>query len=297
MAHRQRGLRDPDIVEAAPTDAYAAMARDATAPMAATRQARHELKAALCIPSTRGMGHVVRCRTLANELVERGWTVQTSGAKRPAGFVGGVVIVDGDDMPPETYDWPCPVVAIRDTFAALPWHVPHPTLMVVPSAGLRPASYAHLYGVLSGPTYSLLRPEFREWAQRRDDAGWGFCGNVFDARTVAVEHTMSANEIGEHLATASVVITYAGMRAMEAACVGVPMVLIPRNEGEVMNANGLENAHAAKVVTEEWDAMPMADRLMRDPRKLGAMGRAGRALVDGFGCQRVADAIEKEVGQ
>ena len=107
---------------------------------------------------------------------------------------------------------------------------------------------------------------------------------------------MSAKELCEHLATASVVITYAGMRAMEAACVGVPMVLIPRNEGEVMNANGLEHAHAAKVIAEEWDALPMADRLMHDPRRLGAMGRAGRALVDGFGCQRVADSIEKEVG-
>jgi UDP-N-acetylglucosamine:LPS N-acetylglucosamine transferase len=60
------------------------------------------------------------------------------------------------------------------------------------------------------------------------------------------------------MSRASLVITYGGMRAMEAACVGVPSIVIPRNEGEQLNAEFLT-----------------------------AGGK-----IDGWGFKRAADAIE-----
>ena len=250
-------------------------------------------RSALFIPSTRGMGHVVRSRALANELCERGWSCSTSGGKRPPGFKGDVVVVDGDGMDPNVYDWPCKVVAIQDA----PRDHRRCTFVVRPSAGLDPQSVpGHLLGkMMVGSRFALIRREFIAMSGINP----GLCREdgqrpVWDARFVK---DLSAETVALCMVNAAVVITYGGMRAMEAACVGVPMVVLARNEGELLNAQGLARAGAAKHVAEDDQVDDMVAKMLRYPQeKLRAMSDAGRALVDGRGCQRVADAIEEEVG-
>jgi UDP-N-acetylglucosamine:LPS N-acetylglucosamine transferase len=67
--------------------------------------------------------------------------------------------------------------------------------------------------------------------------------------------------MAEVMSKVALVVTYGGMRAMEAACIGVPSIIQPRNEGERLNAEFL---------------------------------RAG-GKIDGLGCKRAADAIEELV--
>jgi len=94
----------------------------------------------------------------------------------------------------------------------------------------------------------LVRPEFR--------IKWIGGNGALDARNV---RGMGAADLAEAMSRASLVITYGGMRAMEAACIGVPMIVIPRNEGERLNAEFL----------------------------------AAGGTIDGLGCKRAADAIEE----
>lgn len=220
------------------------------------------------VDATNGQGHLVRCRALASELAGRGWHCSMM-PKRPSGWIGDVVIVDGlefYDGLEAVHDWPgMKVVSIRDT--------PHaPTygadLIVMGSAGFhnsdRAATESYPTRYLEGPNYSLLRREFRD--QREIERGMRMVKiGTFDVRSV---DGLPAREMARKMADAYVVVTYAGMRAMEAACVGVgattlesKLVLHARNEGEELNKRGLE---------------------------------AG-AVVDGLGCQRVAAAIEELV--
>lgn len=230
----------------------------------------------------RGQGHVIRSRALANELANRGWACGAC-SKRPPGFEGDVVVVDGNEFDPEVYRWGVPVVAIRDVVQK-PRGV---KLTVVPTAGASSGQAGGPLGMLVGPRFSLIRPEFA-------DVKWYPMMDIFDARAVK---DMSVWEIGLRMAHSAVVITYGGMRAMEAARIGAPMVILARNAGELMNAEGLAHHGAAKHVAEEDQVAPMVERLLKSPReRLERMSRAGRELVDGLGCQRVADAIEEEVG-
>lgn len=251
------------------------------------------MKSALFIVSTQGLGHVVRSRAIAAELCERGWTCSTAGGKRPPGFKGDVVIVDGEEMPPDSYDWPCKVVAITDTHKRPPcqlWFLPSASRFVGIPRAIGDRRYAFL-----GPDFSPIRREFVAARERRPERAFG---GIFDARNAS--GTWTAEQMASLISGVDVVITYAGMRAMEAACIGVPAVVLARNDGERLNADGLQFAGAATYAFEEEDeeaVQYLATNLARsDAGNLSRMSAAGRALVDGRGVQRIADAIEEEVG-
>ena len=68
------------------------------------------------------------------------------------------------------------------------------------------------------------------------------------------------------------------------------MVLVARNAGENDNLRALVRAGAAMPASHDDYAETAAEMVSKmDTDK---MSKAGRALVDGLGCQRVADAIE-----
>ena len=268
-----------------------------------------------------GQGHLVRSRALMTELASRGW--RCSMVSKPPGSVAShdVTIFDGPAFDcPEAYDQASgkPVVAIVDT----PGARHGADLTVCGSAGAKPDMFTcsgcvktqgnATMVVCAGPQYALLRPEFRamrDWPpygpmlpmpgvniSRMDGSD---C--TFDVRAI---EDQPAEAIAKWMRAAKVVITYAGMRAMEAACVGAPIEVFVRNEGERLNARGLMNGGAALVfwTSDEAKCNP-EDRLAafcldttEGHEALRTMSEAGRALVDGLGCQRVADAIERMIG-
>jgi spore coat polysaccharide biosynthesis predicted glycosyltransferase SpsG len=136
---------------------------------------------------------------------------------------------------------------------------------------------------LCGPRFAMLRPEFRALRQDRTRAG------IFDARQV---FGLSALNLATSMASAEVVVTYSGMRAMEATCVGAPTVLVVRNHGERINADGLVAAGCSIVATEELAMQTASSLLSQAPELLPHMRERALGLVDGLGCSRVADAIE-----
>ena len=234
---------------------------------------------ALLIPDDAGNGHIVRCAALARELRRRDWKTFTVAAS--------------EQVPPRQFD-----VVVLDTvkpvFSAIPG-VSHMVRIVDEAMQDGPSNLTVCANVgcdwgddqrdaLVGPEYALLRREFLE-----ERGSTVRRVGVFDARKIA---GWSAEALAPEMALAQVVISYGGMRALEAACVGTPTVLVHRNRGECLNAWGLAEAGAA-VVSTESEAERAAELLLAAaPELLERMSDAAMALVDGKGCERVADAIE-----
>ena len=254
------------------------------------------MRAVFVVDVKSGQGHLVRSRALMAELASRGW--RCSMVSKPVGAVAShdVTIFDGPAFDrEEAYEAASgkPVVAIVDTPGAR-----HVDLTVCGSAGAKPDMFqcsgcvkTHGYppvAVCAGPQYALLRHEFatlRSWIL--SDGVHTTQHGVLDIRNIK---DIPADRLASMLMNAEVVITYAGMRAMEAACIGVPSALLIRNEGELLNATGLI-AGGAAISGSTW-----TDALLAQAALLKSMSETGRALVDGLGCQRVADAIERMLG-
>jgi spore coat polysaccharide biosynthesis predicted glycosyltransferase SpsG len=235
-----------------------------------------------------GRGHVVRCGALADELRSRGW--ECANLQRGEAGEADVLIVD--DPEAHVRKGAARVVQIVDTPGQA---YVDADLLICGGAAAQPGMFVHCSPkeMLIGPRYALLRPEFRAWI--RDDHG-----AIFDARAVS---GLSADEMAVRMVHSGVVITYGGVRAMEAACLGAPMIVIPRNDGEELNALGLMAAGAAVYVTPEAErdavfdiCQAKAEYLLTDEKKRQQMSEAGRMVVDGRGCERVADAIEAMCG-
>jgi UDP-2,4-diacetamido-2,4,6-trideoxy-beta-L-altropyranose hydrolase len=92
------------------------------------------------------------------------------------------------------------------------------------------------------------------------------------------------------LATATVYVGAAGTTAVQAACVGTPAVVTAAVANQTAQAAALAAAGCA-VVADPSDLAAACLRLLDDPTRRYAMSASGRALVDGLGAARVADAV------
>jgi spore coat polysaccharide biosynthesis predicted glycosyltransferase SpsG len=248
------------------------------------------MKALFIVDDVHGQGHVVRSGALRDELERRGHQASLLKIGEEED-IGDVTIFDAQ------------INIIHDALAiAMKAHgsknviiVDEPRnttadFLIAGGAGATEEMYKDCGAkkVLAGPQYALLRPEFgevREWNQPH-------VNELVDIRNLS--GYPSAAALAVDLSRLGVVITYGGMRAMECACVGAPMVIVPRNEGERLNARAMRIAGAA-LIADEKSAEQVAKDLLKHPRWLQVMSKRGRELVDGLGVKRVADAIEELV--
>lgn len=94
------------------------------------------------------------------------------------------------------------------------------------------------------------------------------------------------------LLRAQVAILAMGVTVYEAMACGVPAVVLCRTDGDVEHASGLERAGAIVSLGIHWRQeriTAVLEALLAEPSRRTAMGRAGRALVDGEGAERVAE--------
>jgi UDP-2,4-diacetamido-2,4,6-trideoxy-beta-L-altropyranose hydrolase len=105
------------------------------------------------------------------------------------------------------------------------------------------------------------------------------------------EHLLVAPpDLAGALAAATVYVGAAGTTAVQAACVGTPAVVTAAVENQAAQAAALAAAGCA-VTAHASDLAAACLALLDDPGRLAAMATAGRALVDGRGAARVAEAI------
>lgn len=99
------------------------------------------------------------------------------------------------------------------------------------------------------------------------------------------------------LAASDLAIIGGGTMLAEAACLGIPAVVVPRTQAERLFARQFSAAGAARMVEPENGRLP-ARALARLVRNLAddtdarrRMQRAGRRLIDGRGAERIARFI------
>jgi spore coat polysaccharide biosynthesis predicted glycosyltransferase SpsG len=109
--------------------------------------------------------------------------------------------------------------------------------------------------------------------------------------------TFDAKDLGVRMSKAHVMVTGAGNTSLEAACVGIPMILVARGARQAANANWLEDcgvAHrtgdAGKIDLDKLQGT--VEMIMEDNFERKTLSRAGRKLIDGRGPDRIVTATE-----
>lgn len=111
---------------------------------------------------------------------------------------------------------------------------------------------------------------------------------------------VSPGSIADLLAQADLALLAAGRTAYEAAAMGVPAILLPSIAHEELTAGAFEAAGVHCRIAGAWRLEPDVLRgalqkvllkFVNAPVQLVQMSKQGRALLDGKGCQRVAEAI------
>ena len=103
---------------------------------------------------------------------------------------------------------------------------------------------------------------------------------------------VSPASLADALARATLYVGAAGTTAVQAACVGIPSVINDVIANQSAQAAALAAAGCA-VVADSPDLTTECLRLLDDRSRCEEMAVRGRALVDGLGAGRVADAIRQ----
>lgn len=101
--------------------------------------------------------------------------------------------------------------------------------------------------------------------------------------------------LAEELRAADLMICLAGQTALEAACMGVPAVIVAAVENQRVNASRLASTGAAATGTLDGSIVETIATIAQDRSLRDAMSAAGQATVDGFGALRVAAEIERRI--
>ncbi|HZP81035.1 MAG TPA: hypothetical protein VFB21_05325 [Chthonomonadaceae bacterium] len=103
------------------------------------------------------------------------------------------------------------------------------------------------------------------------------------------------------LAAHRLAVTAVGVTLYELAALGVPAIALVEEERHAPLAAALEDAGTLRALSldaaEAGHLASEVGRLLQDSTRRDAMARAGRALLDGKGPQRVADAIANLIAE
>jgi len=304
-----------------------------------------------------GLGHLRRCLTLASELVERGARVDFAltgdeggvtiarqagydavhlvDDEQPAAFVRtarSVVVVDDyavSEASFATLRRSTEIVAVIDDLADRSLEVDL-VVNASPNAATLPYRLTPACVRLFGPSYALLRPEFRKLPARQirervervlvtlggadpkaqtpavvralrtalPDATLDVVlGPLFTARstpdeTGCVFHRAPAAGLQPLMLAADLAVAGGGQTTYELAACGLPAVALCLADNQRANLTHL--AAANTLVCAEDDGATLArlvERLAGDVAQRRKMSEAGRLLVDGLGASRVAESL------
>jgi spore coat polysaccharide biosynthesis predicted glycosyltransferase SpsG len=110
-----------------------------------------------------------------------------------------------------------------------------------------------------------------------------------------VEPVVAPPDLAGEIRAAGMVVCLAGQTALEAACLGVPSVVVAAVENQRPNADRLAAAGAAVSVGLDGPLAEEIAALAADRARREAMATAARAAVDGFGALRVAAVIDRRL--
>ncbi|MFW6370988.1 MAG: UDP-2,4-diacetamido-2,4,6-trideoxy-beta-L-altropyranose hydrolase [Bacteroidota bacterium] len=106
------------------------------------------------------------------------------------------------------------------------------------------------------------------------------------------------SDVVPFMLSADLAIISPGTLSYEAACLGLPMLLIPFADNQFMNARGWSEAgcavNAGIIGTLQAEKLnDILSELKESPAKIASMSRKSMDLVDGYGAVRVKSEIEK----
>jgi len=181
--------------------------------------------------------------------------------------------------------------AARAAFGIAPWE--QCVLIFGGSLGSRTINEAALDG-LDGASFRVLHVTgARDWPALATRPR----GALYDLREY-----LDREEFGRALAASDLVVARAGGSIFEIAAYGLPAILVPfpaaSADHQRTNAAWMESAGAAVVVDDGECSGPRlaaeVGRLIGDPMRLAAMGRASRALARPDAAQAVATILLTE---
>lgn len=196
--------------------------------------------------------------------------------------------------------------------------------------------------LLLGPSYALLRPDFRRWRSQtkiqrhvhrilfmfgggNDNGATVFCLEALKSLGSELEliflvsscnpqlHTImkcveryegnspltlliDEHEVGRHMSQSDLAVIAGGTASFETAAMGLPCLIIQTAENQKLNAAAWERANTAVDLGQIQNLthhilLSSVLRLIDDPHSRQSMSRAGKALVDGLGAERVARSL------
>lgn len=106
-----------------------------------------------------------------------------------------------------------------------------------------------------------------------------------------------ARDMGIRMTKSHLLITGGGTTSLEAACVGVPMLVVTRRDEHELNAARLAEIGCCQHLGARDKVKPdevarAADEVLADNFERKAMSRSGRLLIDGRGADRIVTATE-----
>jgi len=197
-------------------------------------------------------------------------------------------------------------------------------LVIDPSPGADPAHHARAGRVLAGHTYAMVDPDLAVRPRRpvsdtvdrilvtTGATDVGGIGAVVAGRLAAlvptasvrlvigpwgstavpagVDPVSSTDGLENELTEADLVVTAAGVTMLESLALGRPTVAVVTVANQSGAAHGVAGVGAAIVASID-DAPEAAAALVADAEQRRRLSNAGRALVDGLGSRRVAEAL------